>query len=185
MAKKKIIKREALSVPQTIMEAAEILGQIGHKEREIQKINTQLNDQIEQMKAIESDKLSPIEEERDQLVDALFAFAESRRDELTEKGKSKTVKLLTGKLSWRTTPPRVNLREKEAILARLKELGLGRFIRVKEEVDKEAMLKESEVAQTVKGVSVSQTENLVIEPSEVDVEILRKINSKKHKREAK
>ncbi|MBU3918660.1 host-nuclease inhibitor Gam family protein [Patescibacteria group bacterium] len=184
MVKKKSIKREALPVPQTEKDAAEILGQIGYKEREIQRINTGINDDIERVKAMANDKLNPIQEQRDQLVDALFAFAQSHRDELTENGKTKTVKWPTGKISWRMTPPKVNLRDTEAILMRLKELNIERFIRIKEEIDKELMLKESKIAQTVKGVSITQIENLIIEPDKIDLEIVRKINPKKQKREA-
>jgi len=182
MAKKGVFKREALPVPQTVEEAVEILSRIGHEERKIEKVSTEMNEQIEQLKARAIDELTPIQEKMDQLVDAFFAFVQSHRDELTENGKIKTIKWPTGKISWRVTPRKVNLRDIKGILARLKELKLEQFIRTIEEVNKEAILKEQKLAETVKGISVTQTEIFTIEPAKTNIEIIRKINQKKSKK---
>jgi phage host-nuclease inhibitor protein Gam len=72
------------------------------------------------------------------------------------------------------TPPAVSLRDIKSILVSLKSLGLKQFIRTKEEVDKEAMLKEPDIAKTVKGVSISQYEEFTAKPAELEVEIISK-----------
>jgi phage host-nuclease inhibitor protein Gam len=77
------------------------------------------------------------------------------------------------------TPPSVKLRDVEAILKSLKSLRLERFIRTKEEVDKEAMLKEADVAKTVKGVSISQHEEFIAKPAELEVEIATRVDKLK------
>ena len=52
----------------------------------------------------------------------------------------------------------------------LLKLGLVRFIRVKEEVNKEAMLNEPELAATVAGVTIKTgVEDFVITPFEQDI----------------
>ncbi|PIS34681.1 MAG: hypothetical protein COT37_01425, partial [Parcubacteria group bacterium CG08_land_8_20_14_0_20_43_9] len=71
------------------------------------------------------------------------------------------------------------LRDVESILESLKALKLKRFIRTKEEVDKEAMLKEPETAKTVKGVSISQHEEFVAKPAELEVEIATRVGKLK------
>ncbi|KKT96721.1 MAG: Mu-like protein prophage FluMu host-nuclease inhibitor protein gam, partial [Parcubacteria group bacterium GW2011_GWA2_45_15] len=67
----------------------------------------------------------------------------------------------------------------ESILESLKSLKLKRFIRTKEEIDKEAMLKEPETAKTVKGVSISQHEEFVAKPTELQVEVAIQVDKLK------
>jgi len=69
------------------------------------------------------------------------------------------------------TPPAVSLRDVLTVLKNLKSLGLERFIRTKEEVSKEALLKESDVAKTVKGVTIAQHEEFTVKPADLEVEI--------------
>lgn len=47
-------------------------------------------------------------------------------------------------------------------MAALKKLGLVRFLRVKEEIDRTSMLKERKVAEPIKGVSITQSEEFVV-----------------------
>jgi len=80
------------------------------------------------------------------------------------------------------TPPAVFLRNVKSIIANLKLLGLEQFIRVKEEIDKKAMLKEPEVAKKIKGVSISQYEEFVVKPTELEIEIAAQTNKLKRKK---
>ncbi len=84
--------------------------------------------------------------------------------ELTRK--SKTVDLGVGTVRWRQRPPSVRITGKAAdLLARLKAMGFARFIRVKEEINKDALLGEPAIAAEIKGVSISSAgEDFVIEP---------------------
>jgi len=56
------------------------------------------------------------------------------------------------------------------IIEACKKLGLARFLRVKEEINKDAMLAEQDLAQTITGVSISQGEDFVIVPFETELE---------------
>jgi len=173
------IKRPVTPVPKHLDEAAKFLSSIGHEQREIDKIKTTLNEKIEELEAEVMDNVKPHEEKISQLVEGLFAFAESSRDKLTDGGKRKTVEVPTGIFGWRVTPPAVSLTSIKVVLASLKTLKLDRFIRTKEEPDKEAMLKEPEVAKTVKGVSISQREEFVVKPVELEVEIASNVKKLK------
>ena len=164
-------KKAVVAVPKNLNEAAQFLAEIGQEQRATDKIRSILNAKVDELKAKAMADDEPHQKKISQLVEGLFAFAEAHRDELTDGGKRKTVEVPTGTFGWRMTPPSVKLRDVESILESLKALKLKRFIRTKEEVDKEAMLKEPETAKTVKGVSISQHEEFVAKPAELEVEI--------------
>jgi len=158
-------KRTVVAVPKSLDEAARFLAQIGEEQRATDKIRSGLNAKVDELKAKAMVEDEPHQEKISQLVEGLFAFAEAHRDELTDGGKRKTVEVPTGTFGWRMTPPAVSLRNVKSILESLRALKLKRFIRTKEEVDKEAMLKDPETAKTVKGVSISQHEEFVAKPT--------------------
>ena len=172
-------KRAVVAVPKSLNEAAQFLAEIGQEQRATDKIRSGLNAKVDELKAEAMADDEPHQKKISQLVEGLFAFAEAHRDELTDGGKRKTVEVPTGTFGWRMTPPSVKLRDVESILESLKALKLERFIRTKEEVDKEAMLKEPEVAGTVKGVSIGQHEDFVAKPSELKVEIVTQVDKLK------
>jgi phage host-nuclease inhibitor protein Gam len=171
VAKKRSIKKTVVNVPQSLNEAADFLKKIGQLKRNLDSISAELTEKVSNLTSVSTTKAEPVQQELDELVEGLFAFAESNRDDLTEKGKKKTVELPTGIISWRITPPAVSLSSIDLVLDNLRKQGLTRFIRKKEEVDKEAMLREPELAETVKGVKIEQREEFVIKPSELTVEI--------------
>lgn len=173
MVKKKSVKRSAIVVPKSSQELADFIRQIGEHRRILGQIEAKLNDKIEKTKANAVADSEPHQAAIDLLVEGVYVYAEGHRDELTEDGKKKTVTLPTGKIGWRMTPPAVFLKGVKEVIKRCKDLGLERFIRIKEEIDKEAMLKEPGVSNNIRGVSIAQREEFVVEPSEVSVEISR------------
>ena len=172
-------KKVVIAVPKSLDEAAQFLAQIGQEQRATDKIRSGLNTKVDELKAKAMVDDEPHQEKISQLVEGLFAYAEAHRDELTDGGKRKTVEVPTGIFGWRMTPPAVLLRGVESILESLKSLGLKRFIRIKEEIDKEAMLKEPDVAKTVKGVSISQHEDFIAKPAELEIEIATQVDKLK------
>ena len=172
-------KRAVVAVPKNLDEAARFLAQIGKEQRATDEIKSGLNAAVDKLKVEAMAADEPHQEKVLQLVEGLFAFAEAHRDELTDGGKRKTVEVPTGTFGWRMTPPSVKLRDVESILESLKSLKLKRFIRTKEEIDKEAMLKEPETAKTVKGVSIGQHEEFVAKPAELEVEIATQVDKLK------
>ena len=172
-------KKVVIAVPKSLDEAAQFLAQIGEGQRAADKIQLDINTKVEQLKAQAMADVKPHQEKISQLVEGLFAYAEVHRDELTDGGKRKTIEVPTGIFGWRMTPPAVSLRDVKSILKNLKSLGLKRFIRTKEEIDKEAILKEPNVATTVKGVSISQHEEFIAKPAELEVEIATQVDKLK------
>jgi len=169
--KERKIKHVVVPIPASLEEAAEFVGRIGKEQREIDRIQNKLNEAVEKLKSKSMSESQVRNENISQLVEGLFIFAESHRNELTEDGKRKTVELPTGIFGWRLTPPAVSLKNVKQVLEELVKRRLKQFIRVKQEVDKEAMLKEPDVAKSVKGVTIGQHEEFMVKPAELELEI--------------
>lgn len=166
-------KRPVIRVPQNIEELNEFVRLIGERQRRRDEINRELNERVEALKAEATEKIKPLADEETALFDGVYAFANSRRDELTDHDKKKTINLPAGDISWRLSPKAAKIKNVKAVLAALKKLGLTRFIRSKEEIDKEQMLKEETVAQSVEGVKIKQEELFSVKPASVSAEITR------------
>lgn len=154
--------------PANAAEADTVLARIGWLRREQARIQLRLDERVAAAKAEAEAKAAPLAEEEAALVVSLEVWADANRAALTQGGRVKTVALAAGELGWRQRPPSVRLRDAVAVLAALGRLGLERFIRRKEEVDKEAMLREPAVAATVPGVTiVAGAEQFVVAPVEL------------------
>jgi phage host-nuclease inhibitor protein Gam len=160
-----------LPVPQNREDAATAIREIGDTNRQIARIELDLNDQVAKLKEAAEQQAGPLKDIVKARTEGLKLWAEANRDSLTGGGKVKFADLGTGKISWRLRPAKVSLRGRvEEIVAKLKALGLHRFIRVSEEVNKEAMLADREAARAVTGVTIaSEGEDFVIEPFEADL----------------
>ena len=128
-----------------------------------------MNDEMVKVKkSYEQKAEEPTEELRVRLA-SVQAWCESRRGELTSA--SKTAKFKMGEVSWRKRPPKVLIRGTEAVIQKLQTNGLERFLRHKVEIDRTAILKELDVAASVKGITVSSGgEDFLVQPFETKLE---------------
>ncbi|RME56608.1 host-nuclease inhibitor protein Gam [Candidatus Parcubacteria bacterium] len=180
MARKKSgVKRPAIPAPKDLHEAARYIAEIAKSQRALDRINAKLNDRVATLKERAAQEARVHEERIAALRDGIFAFAESHRKELTENGKKKTITLPTGSFSWRLTPPAVSVRGAQKVIALLKGAGLSRFIRVKETLNKEAILHDPKSVAGIQGISIVQKEEFVIKPAEADIELVTEIKKKK------
>jgi len=161
-----------LRIPQTRLDAEEFIAEIGRKQRTRQRLQADMNDQIAAIKQQFEEQAQPLGAEIAQLNKGLHVWCEANRSALTQNGKVKFALLASGKINWRMRPPKVGLRGKEAIIEACKKLGLQRFLRVAEDINKEAMLAEPEIAATISGVSITQGEDFVVTPFETELEVV-------------
>ncbi|QOF68327.1 host-nuclease inhibitor Gam family protein [Actinobacillus sp. GY-402] len=139
---------------------------IGLLQRELQRKATEQNDELAAITDRYAPQLAALQDQIKPIQSAIQAWCESNRDELLP-GKTKTIEFNTGSVQWRQRPPSVGVRGVESVIDNLRTLGLTRFIRVKEEINKEAMLNEPEIAGTVAGVTIKTgVEDFVITPFE-------------------
>lgn len=162
-------KTKALTACQSLDEAQTLIGKIGDSQREIARLTTQMNDEIAQITQKYAEEINPHKLSIDELTAKVQIFCEANRDKLLEKG-GKTANLITGEVAWRIRPPSVTLRKIDDVIERLERFGLDRFIRVKKEINKEAILAEPTAVTDIAGITVnSGIEDFVITPFEVAV----------------
>lgn len=164
--KKNRLKTPAIkiAVPQSREQAAQAIAEIGTADRELARIQASMNDKLAEIKAYFEEAAEPYNAKIKALTEGVQTWAEANRDTLTQNGKVKTAALTTGEILWRLRPPSVRVTGAEAVLDSLRRLGLKRFIREKEEVNKEAILNEPEAVAHVPGIAISQGEDFVVVP---------------------
>lgn len=170
MARKVKTPTTVVFVPQSRDDAAKLIFTIGELQQQRQRLEAELNERLLRLKADYEQEAKSRANRIAALAEGLQVYAAAHRAELTQGGRSKTVKLATGELRWRMTPPRVLLKQVRAVLAALKAAGLARFIRVKEEVDKEAMLREPDAVAGLAGVAIDRREEFVVLPFSTKLE---------------
>jgi phage host-nuclease inhibitor protein Gam len=144
-----------------------MIRQIGDLERQKVRMTADADDKINEIKQNLGHGIEPISGEIAARQDAVQSYAESNRDRLTNGGKSKSIEYTTGIMGWRQRPPSVSVRAADVVVETLKKLGLARFIRSKEEINKEAILQEPDAARGIAGLTINTgVEDFYIQPSD-------------------
>ncbi|WAR43610.1 host-nuclease inhibitor Gam family protein [Methylomonas rapida] len=142
---------------------------LGDTQRELIRIETEVNDEIAAITASRKDQIEALKSRVDSLVTGIQTWCEANRAELCKDG-GKTANLITGEVSWRQRPPSVSIRAVDKVLETLKALKLERFIRTKEEPNKEAMLADPKTVQGIAGITInSGVEDFAVVPFEQEV----------------
>ncbi|HIB1592221.1 TPA: host-nuclease inhibitor Gam family protein [Salmonella enterica subsp. enterica serovar Muenchen] len=174
MAKKTSrLKAAAASyMPQSKEQVISDIKEIGDIQRKLTRMETEMNDKI----AVITSKYTPDTEALNTKLELLkagvTAWCGVNRDELTNNGKTKTVKFTTGEVSWRTNPLSVNIKGTKAVLEELIKRKWEQFITRKTDINKAAIndaLKADEDAEVgkIKGIIVNKdTETFSITPFE-------------------
>lgn len=169
MAKR--IKRAALPVPTSRAGADAALGRIGELQRQLDAINGHLSEEVARQKARCAEAAAPIAEEIRELFEGLHVWAEGARAELLEDGR-KSVAMSQGTIGWRLGMPTVKVArgQHDAVVATLGRLGLGDLIRTRQELDKDAVLRDPDLVRDVPGLAVEQVEQFFAKPLDLEVE---------------
>lgn len=168
MATKKLKSAAALATPQSRESVQNDIKELGDLQRELERKRADMNDTIAEVTRLTAPRMDDLSKRITALQTGIQTWCEANREELC--GKGKTANLITGEVSWRQRPPSVGIRGVDAVLKALKSLGFDRFIRTKEEPNKEAMLNEPEVAAAVAGITINTgAEDFIIAPFEVEV----------------
>jgi phage host-nuclease inhibitor protein Gam len=120
---------------QNFAEVDEALQEIGGIDRELAMIEADQNECIDLIKAEAKQKAEPLNERKGSLERLMKEFCEAHRAEFA---KTKTRELTFGSVGYRLST-RVIIKRMGDTLQALKDFGLLKCIRVKEEPDKEAM----------------------------------------------
>lgn len=170
MAKKTKTLGVNLPVPQSREAAAQALHEIGLAHREVARLEADLNDAISTLKADAEQAAQPLRDKAQALTDGLKTWAEANRDAITQGGRVKFAELGTGKISWRLRPPAVRITGVEKVIEAIRTLGLNGFLRVKTEINKDALAADPDKARLIAGVTIASAgEDFVVEPFETEI----------------
>lgn len=182
-----------LPVPQSDAEAEQLIARLGVLQREDAAAEAIHDGQVAALEEKRGIAVKVFQECQGVIVDALNVWATANRERLTQGGKIKTVQLPTGTVLWREGRYAVKHRGMKnddvvaAIQARLFEVRLALrmaardrevraalvnernalegFLRQKVEPNKDAMLANRDLAETIEGVTVPRgPEEFAVEP---------------------
>jgi phage host-nuclease inhibitor protein Gam len=160
-------------VPQSKDACAADIRRLGDLQRDIERRRTQMNDEIAAITAAHQPALDGLAEQVKALQTGIQAWCEAHRVELCGEGDrlGKTANLITGEVSWRIRPPSISIRGADPVLETLTRMGLHRFIRTKQEPNKEAMLNEPAAVRGIAGITINTgVEDFIVTPFEVEVQ---------------
>ena len=172
MATKKL-KSKALAVqaPQSRDEVVEHIRIIGDLTRQRTRLAATMNDGIAELQEQYAQQADPINERIEALQAGVQVWCEANRATITNGNKVKFADFVTGTVKWRSKPPSVGLRKIEAVIEALKSNRLSRFIRTKEEVNKDAILADPKAVAGIAGITInSGDEEFVIEPHDQELQ---------------
>lgn len=157
--------------PQSQTDCAADIKKLGDLQRDFARAQADMNDEIAAITKKYQPKLELLNERIETLQKGVQTYCEAHRDELTNAGKVKFANFITGEVNWRQRPPSVSIRGAEAVLETLARMGLTRFIRSKQEPNKEAILNEPDAVRGIAGITVvTGVEDFVITPFEANAE---------------
>ena len=159
----------AVKVPQRREDASGAVARIGELNREVARLEADMNDELTAIKGRFEVQAAPLKAQVKALTEGLEIWCAAHRETIVAPG-TKTADLGTGKVSWRLKPASVRITGVDAVLESLQRLGLQRFIRTKQEINKEAMQAEPDAARLVPGVAIgSAGEDFIVEPFEAEL----------------
>jgi phage host-nuclease inhibitor protein Gam len=178
-------KHAKLPVPQDMQSAAQCERDLGKALTNIAERRLMLDQEIKKLLDKHSPAIEFYTSNALRYAKALHEYAAKNRRALTDQDKNKTVELMgAGTVRWYDTPPAISLSKEttvDELVGELEALGLARFVRIVKELDKEALLREPEVADSIKGISVAKDEKFVIQPRDSDSRLERKASTKRWK----
>lgn len=165
--KKRLKAAAALYVAQSKTEVIDGIKTLGDLQRKLTRTETEMNDQIAAVTQYHSPEMERLKAEIASFQTGIQTWCEANRKELTQDGKTKTVNLTTGEIVWRNRPPSCTIKGVESVMEALKKLKLTRFIRSKEEINKEAILNEQDAVKNIPGITINRDlEDFAIVPFE-------------------
>jgi phage host-nuclease inhibitor protein Gam len=166
-AKTRIKQLAQVGTPQNRDECAADINEIGRLSRLITTKQAAMNDKIAAITDAYTQEFTPLLDEIKLLKAGVQSWCEAHRDDLTDGGRTKTGAFVSGTVQWRQRPPSVSVFGMTDVIENLKRLGLERFVRTKEELNKEAVLNDPEAVRGIAGLKIKTgVEDFVIEPFE-------------------
>lgn len=161
-------KKLVVEVPESREQAEELAKVLAEEIRAAQRTASVVADQISALKAKLKAEDAPKAKARTAMLLALQAWATANRPELTDQGKRKSVQLGAGTASWRTSPPKLEIDDVDALIVVLQGLDRDDCVRITEEIDKDVLKNDPELLKQLTGVRITQTELFKFAPADCE-----------------
>lgn len=165
----RIKSKTLVCVPQSKNDCAQTIRLMGDLQRQFERQRAVMNDSIAAITQAHQPELSDLTERILALQSGVQAWCEAHRVDLCGENDrlGKTANLITGEVAWRMRPPSVTIRGADNVLDTLLRMRLGRFVRVKNEPNKEAMLNEPDAVRGIAGITINTgLEDFIVTPFE-------------------
>lgn len=164
-AKKQKVAATTVPIPVDDTDVERFIREIGAERRHCLRIAQNLSERVAALTVEAAIQAAKHKKRGEELFEGLKFYSEVHRARLCADG-GKTKRFAAGSISWRMTNPAVRLKSIDGVLAELQSRNLNKFIRVKNEVNKEAILSWPAEVKDVPGISITQREEFVVEPDE-------------------
>lgn len=161
MARKPKVERNPI-IPANTFESNTSLFRIGSLERRIDGIEAGFTAEVERLRKEADTRIAGLLAERENRIAGLEIYVNENRNILFTSDR-RLVEFSGGTFGWRWTPPKVTLArggEKKS-LETLKRFKLKKYIRVKESIDRESLLRDR---PEVPGITYTQREEFYVKP---------------------
>ena len=150
-----------------VNQAMKRLAELNIKKKQLE---TEQNTRIDEVKKNISERSEDLLKEIDFINKDITRFAEMHKDEFVQK----RTKILTfGKISFRYTT-KVVVGDVSAAIRALKSFALDKYLRIKEELDKDALAEADPKILTKCGLSLKSSDKISIEPDYVKLAAINK-----------
>lgn len=148
MAKKPKLKTPAVDAPQSTHDCACRISAFGELQARRAALVAEMSERQRQIGEEYQERITKIDDRLKLEHLAIQMFCEPKRTELADDNGVKYIDFTTGRVEWRKQPDTIAAPQKaenlDTVLGILEARGLHRFIRVKREINKEAMSMERE-----------------------------------------
>lgn len=139
MAEHKLKENEALEilktvnaadVPQSMEQASALMLEIDAIDRASEELVAAAEARVADIIREFAPQIMAKQQAGHRKVCALYAFARSKRDELTDQGATKTIEIgASGTVKWRLTPDTVDVIDEDAAIAHCKKVGMLELVK--------------------------------------------------------
>jgi len=159
----------------TMDEALSAARLFSQNSNSIDKLNAKMNEEITKIRAKYDDQLTALADGQQEPLSVMEAYAKENKDTWTKK----SYDLVHAMIGFRTGNPQVSKDKKftwDAVTELLKKSGLNMFLRLKTEVNKEAILQEKDPVLIGRlkedaYISIIQEETFYVEPKKEEAAI--------------
>jgi phage host-nuclease inhibitor protein Gam len=172
----KTVKAPAIPVPQTREQFEALAVELATTMREIARINSNAADRVARVKLDAKEATAALGKREDVLWLALQAYAGAHRSELLTADR-KSVAIAAGTIGWRLGKAKIVTTggaEPDDVVAWLVDQESDQFLRIKTELDKEALLAAPDQVEKIPGIAIFQGDEFFFKPLDLDEEKVKR-----------